>query len=85
MAWSDAARQAAIAARQAHGSATADAVGQARSAIKGALAIAPQTNQDAAGALANGHPKSGLVGIHSASAISRGITRMRLAFHNSDG
>lgn len=41
-------------------------------------------NAAAAKVLAGGHPKSGLTGIHSASAILRGITKLRLAFHRSD-
>lgn len=48
---------------------------------------APDPGNVAAGAaLAQGRPKGkGLVGIHSASAISRGMTKVRLAFHNSMG
>lgn len=49
------------------------------------LADRHPSDRPAAAALSNGHPKSGLVGIHSASAISRGITKMRLAFHRTDG
>lgn len=49
------------------------------------LGLLPASDQQAASALGQSHPKSGLTGIHSASAISRGITKLRLAFHNSNG
>lgn len=75
--------------------------GTAKAVVKGALASvdrnmaaldasraqfnADPANAAAARVLSGNHPKAGLVGIHSASAISRGITKARLAFRNSAG
>lgn len=104
--WSDAARQASIAARSKQGFKAGDnlthaILGQGTVSRVNAAGGIQFTRADghtsilgddhnfsrtadaqAATALANGHPKSGLTPIHGASAITKMVRATRLAFRN---